>query len=73
MINETISKLNLPNEVLNSNLLKLAGNQLLVKITYVNGEAIESLVCYISRRFGVDANIIAGDIKILQKKSFTLN
>ncbi|MFT8557111.1 MAG: methionine ABC transporter ATP-binding protein [Liquorilactobacillus hordei] len=64
----TTSKLNLPNEVLNSNLLKLAGNQLLVKITYVNSEAIEPLISYISRRFEVDANIIVGDIKILQKK-----
>lgn len=64
----TTSKLNLPSEVLNSDLLSLEGNQLLIKITYVNSEAVEPLISYVSRKFEVDANIIVGDIKILQQK-----
>ncbi|WP_044010534.1 methionine ABC transporter ATP-binding protein [Paucilactobacillus wasatchensis] len=64
----TTSKLNLPDEVLDSDLLHLVDNQLLIKITYVNTEAIEPLISHISRQFEVDANIIVGDIKILQQK-----
>lgn len=64
----TTSKLNLPDEVLNSDLLTLTDNQLLIKITYVNSEAVEPLISYVSRKFSVDANIIVGDIKILQQK-----
>lgn len=64
----TTSKLNLPDEVLHSEILKLTAKQLLVKITYVNSEAIDPLISHISRQFEVDANIIVGDIKILRNK-----
>lgn len=64
----TTSKLNLPDEVLNSNLLKLHDNDLLVKVTYISSKAIEPLISAISRKFNVDANIIVGDIKILRGK-----
>lgn len=64
----TTSKLNLPNEVLESDLIHLSGNQKLIKITYINSEAIVPLISRISRQYNVDANIIVGDIKILQRK-----
>lgn len=64
----TTSKLNLPKEVLDSDLINLSGNQKLIKITYISSEAIVPLISRISRQYNVDANIIVGDIKILQKK-----
>lgn len=64
----TTSKLDLPQEVVDSDLLTLSGHQQLIKITYVNSTAIEPLISYISREFQVNANIIVGDIKILQQK-----
>ncbi|KRM43344.1 methionine ABC transporter ATP-binding protein [Lentilactobacillus parafarraginis] len=64
----TTSRLELPQEIIDSDLLNLTGKQKLVKITYLNGKAMVPLISFISRNFNVDANIVVGDIKILQQK-----
>jgi D-methionine transport system ATP-binding protein len=65
---DTTSRLDLSDEIIHSHLINLSGSQRLVKITYLNGKAMQPLISYISRTFEVDANIVVGDIKILQSK-----
>lgn len=63
----TTSRLEIPDNILKTNLLNISPPQKLVKITYQKSKTMTPLISEISRKFNINANIITGDIKILQK------
>ncbi len=66
---ETTSNLKKVDELLreNSEIVALEPGQILIKIQYQDKHVSEALISAISKKFGIDANIISGDIEIIDE------
>ncbi|MEJ6399901.1 methionine ABC transporter ATP-binding protein [Nicoliella lavandulae] len=62
----TTSNLNISSELINS--IHLKTGQRLIQLNYRDGETVTPLISEISRKFSINANIIIGDIKLIQKQ-----